>query len=281
MPPKKIARTGAGKAKTTGNGNGKKYVNKPEYSEHQVRCAIEELKTNTISIREVAKKFGIPATTLYCKAKGARPVQRKMGPKPLLGSVAEKKIVKCLFSLADAGFPITKQQLLDNVADFASKQPENPFINGRPSDKWFRLFCLRHPSIRMRVAQNITRARAGVTEENLRKWFDDTRKFCETSNCNEALTDPRRVYNLDETAFFLSPEVGKVVAKKGVKTVYNITKASDRQCTTVLMGGNAAGQLAPSMVVFKAKNIPKNISEHLPDNWGIGEFNYMDLSSLS
>lgn len=34
---------------------------------------------------------------------------------------------------------------------------------------------------------------------------------------SKALTDPRRVYNLDETAFFLSPEVGKVMAKKGAK----------------------------------------------------------------
>lgn len=49
------------------------------------------------------------------------------------------------------------------------------------------------------------------------------------------------------------------MAKKGSKTVYNVTKNSDKQCTTVLMGGNAAGQLAPSIIVFKNKIFPKNV----------------------
>lgn len=274
MAPKK--KNKIGRTKTKGIPNGKKKTNIPQYSEHQLRSAIEEYKTNNISLRDAAKKYGIPTTTLYCKAKGARPIERKMGPRPVLGSTVEKKIVKCLFLLADAGFPITKQQLLENVASYASKQPENPFKDSKPGRKWFDLFRARHPSISMRVAQNISRARAGVTEENLRKWFENTRNFCNSNNCTEALTDPTRVYNLDETAFFLSPEIGKVMAKKGVKTVYNISKNSDRQCTTVLMGGNAAGQLAPSMILFKPKNIPKNVSDHLPDNWGIGELNLID-----
>lgn len=280
MPQKKKAKTAIRKATTSGKRNGGEKSNTVQYSEDQLRSAIEEFKTDNISIRDVAKKYGIPSTTLYCKARGVRPIERKMGPKPILGSFVEKRIVKCLFTLADAGFPLSKQQLLDNVADFASKQSENPFKNGRPGRKWFELFRSRHPSISMRVAQNISRARAGVTEENLRNWFEKTRKFCETNDCFEALTDPRRVYNLDETAFFLSPEVGKVMAKKGAKSVYNTIKNSDRQCTTVLMGGNAAGQMAPSMLVFKAKNIPKKISDHLPDNWGIGELNQINLSSF-
>lgn len=243
-----------------------------QYSEQQMLNAIADCKMNNNSIRETAKKYNVPTSTLISKITGTRPAERsKNGPKPMLGSAVEVKIVKCLFTLADAGFPISKPQLLDIVADFASKQPNNPFKTGRPSDKWFRLFRSRHPTLSMRVAQNISRARAGVTEENLRNWFDRVSKLCETKNCTEALADPTRVYNLDETAFFLSPEVDKVMAKKGAKTVYNVTKSSDRQCTTVLMGGNAAGCLAPSMIVFKAKNIPKNISEHLPDSWGIGE----------
>lgn len=196
---------------------------------------------------------------------------RKMGPKTFLEPSIENKIVKCLFTLAEAGFPLTKAQLLDNVAILASQQENNPFKNGRPGDTWFKLFCARHPALAIRVAQNISKSRAQVTEENLREWFKRTRRFCETWNCCDALEDPKRIYNLDETAFFLSPEPGKVMAKKGAKTVYNVTRASDRQCTTVLMGGNAAGELAPTMAVFKNKIFPKNVSKNWPDNWGIGE----------
>lgn len=243
-----------------------------QYSEHQMMSAVEEAKTNrTDSLRVIAQKFNVPRATLSKKVNGTHPVQRKMGPGAILGSPMENKIVKCLFTLADAGFPVSKEQFMQNVSELACKQPENPFKNGRPGEKWFKLFCSRHPSIRMRVAQNLSRVRSAVSEENLRNWFDHVRKFCETNNCTEALNSPDRIYNLDETAFFLSPEIGKVMTRRGARTVYNVTKANDRQCTTVLMGGNAAGLMAPSMVVFKNKIIPKNVSNNWPANWGIGE----------
>lgn len=55
MPPKKIGRkNGAKRAKTTGNGNGKKCFF--QYSEDQMRCAVEELRTKNVSVRDVAKK---------------------------------------------------------------------------------------------------------------------------------------------------------------------------------------------------------------------------------
>lgn len=233
--------------------------------------ALAEVKNNNISVRDAAKKFNVPKTTLNNKARGFYPVARKMGPKTCLDTTVENKIVKCLFTLAEAGFPLTKTQLLDNVSILASQQENNPFKNDRPTDTWFKLFCARHPALATRVAQNISRSRANVTEGNLREWFERTRRFCEISNCIDALADPKRIYNLDETAFFLSPEPGRVMAKKGAKTVYNVTTANDRQCTTVLMGGNAAGELAPSMIVFKNKIFPKNVSKNWPKEWGIGE----------
>lgn len=264
-PNNKTKRKEGGKAK-------KKRGQLFQYSEHQLRQAIDAVQTAGSSLRAAARIFNVPVSTLSYKLRGIRPIERKMGPQSMLGSNMENKIVKCLFTLADAGFPITKEQLMDNVTNLAQKQEVNPFKNGRPSNKWFQLFRSRHPMISMRVAQNISRARAGVTEENLRNWFRNVEKFCETNNCTEALSDPKRIYNLDESAFFLSPEVGKVMSKKGARTVYNVSRGNDRQCTTVLMGGNAAGQLIPPMAVFKNKIFPKNVSTKWPDDWGIGTY---------
>lgn len=175
-----------------------------------MKLALADISTNKgISLRDVVKKYNVPKSTLNDKARGARPSARRMGPKTLLSSEMENKIVKCLFTLADAGFPITKQQLIDNVTNLMSQRADSPFKNGRPGETWFQLFCARHPTITMRVAQNISRVRAGVTEANLRKWFEDTRKICENNNCTEALFDPKRVYNLDGTAFFLSLKLAR------------------------------------------------------------------------
>lgn len=236
-----------------------------------MNCALEAVRSTNISVRDAADQFDVPKTTLNDKARGIVPISRKPGPRTLLDEETENKIVRCLFTLANAGFPITTQQFITNVADLASKLKNNPFPKGLPGRKWFNLFRSRHPEISMRVAQNISKARAAVSEDNIRNWFDRTRSFCETNGCLEALNDPKRIFNFDETAFFLAPVIGRVMAKKGSKTVYNVTKANDRQCTTVLMGGNAAGDMAPPMIVFKNKIFPKNVSAKWPGKWEIGE----------
>lgn len=128
-----------------------------QYSEQQMVLAVAEIKNNNISVRDAAKKFNVPKTTLNNKARGLFSLTRKMGPNTFLEPAIENKIVKCLFTLAEAGFPLTKAQLLDNVALLVSQQENNPFKNGRPGDTWFKLFCARHPALATRVAQNISK----------------------------------------------------------------------------------------------------------------------------
>lgn len=133
-----------------------------QYSEQQMMLAIEEVRQQQISVREAAKKFNVPKTTLNNKARGFYPTARKMGPKTTLDKPIENKIVKCLFTLAEAGFPLSKAQLLDNVSILMSQQKINPFKNGRPGNTWFKLFCTRHPTVTTRVAQNISRSRQEI-----------------------------------------------------------------------------------------------------------------------
>lgn len=61
----------------------------------------------------------------------------------------------------------------DGVQDIlkALKQ-ENPFENSRPGKKWLQLFLNRHLKICKRQTEIISKARASVTEEMLRSWFD-------------------------------------------------------------------------------------------------------------
>lgn len=139
MPPKKQANNAKPVRKKSNvramRAGGKLF----QYSEYQMHSALEELRNKKASIREVARKFNVPRATLTEKFKGLRPVEHTMGPKTMLPREIENKIVKCLFTLAEAGFPITKQQLLDNVYDLVSKQGGTSDIR-RPGDKWLKLF---------------------------------------------------------------------------------------------------------------------------------------------
>lgn len=58
------------------------------------------------------------------------------------------------------------------------------------------------------------------------------------------------VFNADETTFYLNPKGGKVLAEKGSKSVYLAGANDEKENVTVLVTANAAGQIAPSMIVY-------------------------------
>ncbi|CAG4947738.1 unnamed protein product [Parnassius apollo] len=80
---------------------------------------------------------------------------------------------------------------------------------------------------------------------------------------------PERIFNTDESAFFLNPKPGHVLARKGDKNVY-ASSGDDKENLTVLITGNAAGELAPTLVVYNYARIPSLVSENFPDDWAIG-----------
>lgn len=58
--------------------------------------------------------------------------------------------------------------------------------------------------------KNLTISRASVTEKNL-KDYQEIFSYLVKNNYSEILKHPSRIYNGDETAFFLSPKGGKVL----------------------------------------------------------------------
>jgi len=82
--------------------------------------------------------------------------------------------------------------------------------------------------------------------------------------------DSRRVFNADEIALLLNPKSGTVLAEKGTKNVYNIIGNNDKENVTVLVTANAAGKLAPTMILFKLARVSPTIYSSLPTDFHIG-----------
>lgn len=242
------------------------------YTAENMVLALDAVKKG-ISVKKAAETYKVPRSSLQHKKQGRGPppdVQR-MGPTTTLREDEEQMLVNWLFHIADAGFPITKSQLLDNVQTLIEKLDRpNLFKSGRPGDKWFHLFLKRHQDVGLRIAQNINRARASVTEESLRNWFKLVRNYCTKQKCESVLEDPRRIFNIDETAFFLSPDPGKVLVKRNTRTAYSFRSNSDRECTTVLLGGNAAGTPTPPMIIVTLKRVVGANLEGIPSDWIVG-----------
>lgn len=77
-----------------------------------------------------------------------------------------------------------------------------------------------------------------------------------TENASDMLSDPRRFFNLDESAFLLHPKKKLVLCRKGAKNVYSINSGNDKECVTVLLGGNAAGEIPPPFIIHKYEKMP-------------------------
>ncbi|KAG5883196.1 hypothetical protein JTB14_013903 [Gonioctena quinquepunctata] len=224
-----------------------------------------------IPVATAAKIHSVPRVTLMYKSSGRLPTECRMGPRTVLNTNEEDLLEKWILSLAKVHHPVNKEQLLDSVSLIVqeSKRP-NPFANSRPGRKWYDCFLKRHPNLSERVAQNLTPARENVSEPQLRQWFREMKEYLISKNLFAITNDSTRVFNCDESAFFLQPKGDKVLTKKGNKSVYNAGTNDEKDNLTVLVTANAAGELGPPMIIFKYERIPGHIALSVDKSWGIG-----------
>lgn len=171
--------------------------------------------------------------------------------------------------MSDHGFPVTRRQLLTSVQAILNKtKQKKAVINNKPGQSWWKSFETRHPELCERFSQNLLYTRACVSEEKIRTWFSEVETTLEYENLQRI--DVSRIYNYDESAFMISSKGEKVLVRKGEKIAYNLGKNDDKECLTVLFGGNAAGQLLPPMILFNYKIIPRGVALLMPEGWGCG-----------
>ncbi|CAK9832813.1 hypothetical protein ANTRET_LOCUS9594 [Anthophora retusa] len=138
------------------------------YSEEAMKAAIEDVQLRKMPIRTAARKFGVPRITLKYKVEGKSPIERNMGPPPILSKIEEDEISQWIEKMAAARFPITPDKLITSVQRFIKevKRP-NLFKNDRPGKTWLKAFLRRSSTISKRISQNLTDSRASVTNTEL------------------------------------------------------------------------------------------------------------------
>lgn len=166
------------------------------YSKDSLLLAVEEVR-NGKSIAGTSKKYNIPETTIRAK-RDNKYADKNPGPSTVLTSNEEAEIVNWIFFCCKTGFPITKNQLLESVLVICQNiKRNNPFKDGKPGRTWYEAFLRRHPEISERISENVCVNRAKVSEESLRKWFDEIAKHLSS---NDLLSiEPNRIFNCDET----------------------------------------------------------------------------------
>lgn len=243
-----------------------------KYSEEDMQAAIVDCRTGK-AIATAARQHKVPRTTLLYKVRGIHPEGRKMGPKTLFSNEEENRIVDWIKTLAKRKFPVNRGIFIASVRKLATelgKGEEMRNRNFKIGRKWFEGFMKRHRDVSERVCQNLTKSRTTVSETQIRNWFDEVEEYLVSNNFFDILSNPTRIYNTDESAFFLNPKGLKVLAQRGDKSIYQAASNDEKECLTVLINCSADGQLAPPLIIFRYQRIPGILAESVPKSWGIG-----------
>lgn len=117
--------------------------------------------------------YGIPKETLIKKLHLTGPLVRKMGPSSVISPEEEDRLEHWIIAKAKLGFPMHPDEVKDSVQKIVQDlKRENPFVDDRPGRKWMELFLKRRPGVTKINTDIISKARASVTEQSIKDWFN-------------------------------------------------------------------------------------------------------------
>lgn len=239
----------------------RRYMN---YTASQLANAVEMARKG-VSIRRAAATLHIPESTVRKNLSTTRLV-KSPGRPTILSKLEESRIVEWITEMAKVGVPVDAQRLKTCVASFLHMSArKTPFSNGVPGRKWMKLFLKRHPNISRRIPSALAKHRTNVTEKNIRGWFDEVKVYLSANNLEQVIQSPERVFNMDESSIQLVPTREEVLAQKGEKYIHTRNANSEKESYTTLFAANAAGILAPPLVLFPYKQrLPAEIARNAP-----------------
>ncbi|XP_044580939.1 uncharacterized protein LOC123262671 [Cotesia glomerata] len=240
---------------------------KCNYKHENLILAVKEAQEGK-SIAELSRKYQIPESTIRDRKIG-KYVDKPPGPSTVLSAKEECELVAWIFLCTSRGFPVTKHQLIESVKLICDHDKrKTPFKTNRPGRGWYDSFLKRHPTVSERIAENVSLNRAKVSEEHIRSWFTEIKSYLTDEDL--LLIDSTRIFNSDEAAVSLNPKPPTVLAPKGLKNVYNVVNNNEKENVTVLVTANAAGTLAPTLVLFSGESLPKDVIKVAPANYSFG-----------
>lgn len=84
----------------------------------------------------------------------------------------------------------------------------------------------RNPGFSLRTPGTVSSASARVREEDIQGWFEHIKEWLAKNDMLDILDCPDRVFNGDETSFYLQqPKTKEVIARTGSRNVYEVKQA--------------------------------------------------------
>lgn len=186
---------------------------------------------------------------------------QRCGAKPLLPAAAEHELSDWIISRYNYGCPVSKQEIIHAAWRLSTNYDNSKeFSIQGPSENWYRGFMKRHKHLVKRTPEILKRASACVGTAEIRSWFTSVENQLTKDGLLDALKDPRRVLNADETGFALDPQKGFVIAPRGANNVFMVSDNEKEQLTAMLTF-SADGYIFKPFLIYPGVRLHSSITK--------------------
>lgn len=233
---------------------------KTKWNVGSMKRAIDDVTRQIKGLRQAAREYGVPVTTLKRRIDCSLAADCKPGPSTTLLKEEEEKLVNYILTMAQRGFGLSPREICTLAHEIANTSGRNhPFKNGCAGKHWYNSFTQRH-NLSLRMPQPLSYARAKNCHPEIIEEFFDRLSGLYTKH----EFSPSQIYNADETGVSCVHKLSNVCAKKGPKTVWAVTSGEKGRTNTILACGSASGHSLPPMIIFPRERISLELIKGAP-----------------
>lgn len=235
---------------------------KKKWTEEAMERALIEVKSGRCTVRQAAKEFGVPKSSLGDRVSGRVAPGSRSGPAQLITSADEELLVEFSLYMSSHGFPLTKQQLVSFASTIYKRQHRRVAFSKLGQTWWLNFRKRQEKKITIQAAENIVRGRTlCVRKEAVDQFFHLLSTVMDTHMLRDK---PHQIFNCSETGFQLGRKRMALSkpANMGFKPAVGL-----RDHISVLACFNAAGEDIPPFIIY-SKAYPGGVcyKTHGPSN---------------
>lgn len=218
---------------------------KKKWTEEAMERALIEVKSGRCTVRQAAKEFAVPKSSLGDRVSGRVAPGSRSGPAQLITSADEELLVEFALYMSKHGFPLTKQQLVSFASTIYKRQHRRVAFSKLGQTWWLNFRKRQEKNITIQPADSVVRGRTlCVRKEAVDQFFH---LLSDVMDAHGVRDKPHQIFNCNETGFQLGRK--RVILSKPASLGFKPTPGL-RDHISVLACFNAAGEDIPPFIVY-------------------------------